>query len=131
MSKYKLNPLEELRLEKKRFREEQKIASQRLSYQLQYLNDNWGSMLTKGVASSIKSKFSDTMDNLSTSSSTSVTPFITKVRHPWLNNTVIQIILSNLPLIGSAALNIAKPALIAYGAKKITSILFGRKRSKK
>lgn len=131
MSKYKLNPLEELRLEKKRFREERKIASQRLSYQLQYLNDNWGSMLTKGVTSSIKSKFSETMDNISTSSSTSVSPFITKVRNPWINKTVTQIILSNLPLIGSAAWSIAKPALVAYGAKKITSILFGRKRNKK
>ena len=57
MSKYRLDPLEELRLEKRHFREERKIASQRLSYQLQYLNDNWGSMLTKGVASSIKSLF--------------------------------------------------------------------------
>jgi len=131
MSKYKLDPLEELRLEKKRFGEERKIASQRLSYQLQYLNDNWGSMLTKGVTSSIKSKFSETMDNMSTSSSTSVTPFITKVRNPWLNNTVTQIILSNLPLIGSAAWNIAKPALIAFGAKKLTSVFFGRNRKKK
>ncbi|HBT85060.1 MAG: hypothetical protein PHO13_06990 [Fermentimonas sp.] len=130
MSKYKLDPLEELRLEKKRQREERKIASQRLSYQLQYLNDNWGSMLTKGVTSSIKSKFSDTMDNFSTSSSTSVTPFITKVSNPWLNNTITQIILSNLPLIGSVTWNIAKPALIAFGARKITSILFGRKRKK-
>ena len=130
MSKYKLDPLEELRLEKKRQREERKIASQRLSYQLQYLNDNWGSMLTKGVTSSIKSKFSDTMDNFSTSSSTSVTPFITKVSNPWLNNPITQIILSNLPLIGSVTWNIAKPALIAFGARKITSILFGRKRKK-
>src|SRR5690554_210422 len=130
MSKYKLDPLEELRLEKKRQREERKIASQRLSYQIQYLNDNWGSMLTKGVTSSIKSKFSDTMDNFSTSSSTSVTPFITKVSNPWLNNTITQIILSNLPLIGSVTWNIAKPALIAFGARKITSILFGRKRKK-
>ncbi|MGI6516151.1 MAG: hypothetical protein ACOX14_05120 [Fermentimonas caenicola] len=131
MSKYRLDPLEELRLEKRHFREERKIASQRLSYQLQYLNDNWGSMLTKGVASSIKSKFSETMDNMSSVSSTSVTPFITKARNPWLHNTVTQIILSNLPLIGSAAWNLAKPALIAFGAKKMTSILFGRRGRRK
>lgn len=49
MSTYKLTPLEELRLEKKRLREERAIASRRLSYQLQYLNNNWGSMLTKEV----------------------------------------------------------------------------------
>jgi hypothetical protein len=131
MSKYRLDPLEELRLEKRHFREERKIASQRLSYQLQYLNDNWGSMLTKGVASSIKSKFSETMDNMSSVSSTSVTPFITKSRNPWLHNTVTQIILSNLPLIGSASWNLAKPALIAFGAKKMTSILFGRRGRRK
>jgi hypothetical protein len=131
MSKYKLNPLEELRLEKKRFREERKIASQRLSYQLQYLNDNWGSMLTKGVSSSIKSKFSETIDNISSNSSTSVSPFITKVNNPWINRTVSRIILSNLPLIGSATWNIVKPALLAYGAKRITSMIFGRKRNKK
>ncbi len=130
MSKYRLNPLEELRLEKKRLRKERKIASQRLSYQLQYLNDNWGSMLTKGVTSSIKTKFSETVDNISSSSSTSITPFVTKVRNPWLNNTVTHIILSNLPLIGSATWNIAKPALIAFGARKITSALFGRRKKK-
>ena len=131
MSKYRLDPLEELRLEKRHFREERKIASHRLSYQLQYLNDNWGSMLTKGVASSIKSKFSETMDNMSSVSSTSVTPFITKARNPWLHNTVTQIVLSNVPLIGSAAWNLAKPALIAVGAKKMTSILFGRRGRRK
>ena len=131
MKTYKLTPLEELRLEKKRFNEQRSISSQRLSYQLQYLNDNWGSMLTKGVASSIKSKFSETMDNMSSVSSTSVTPFITKARNPWLHNTVTQIVLSNLPLIGSAAWNLAKPALIAFGAKKMTSIFFGRRGRRK
>ena len=64
MSTYKLTPLEELRLEKKRLREERGIASQRLSYQLQYLNDNWGTMLTKGISSSVKAKLAETIDNL-------------------------------------------------------------------
>ena len=59
MSTYKLTPLEELRLEKKRLREERAIASRRLAYQLQYLNDNWGSMLTKGVSSSVKTKIAE------------------------------------------------------------------------
>ncbi|NCB26583.1 MAG: hypothetical protein EOM62_14080, partial [Bacteroidia bacterium] len=77
MSTYKLTPLEELRLEKKRLREERAIASRRLSYQLQYLNNNWGSMLTKEVTSSFKTKFAETVDNLSNGSSSSVTPFIT------------------------------------------------------
>lgn len=131
MSRYKLNPLEELRLEKKRNNEERTIASQRLSYKLQYLNDNWGSMLTKGVTSSIKTKFAETVDNLSTSSSSSVTPFVTKGHSSWLNNTATQIVMSNLPLIGSVAWNLAKPALIAFGARKITSVLFGSKRKRR
>lgn len=64
MNRYKLTPLEELQLEKKRLNEQRMISSQRLSYQLQYLSDNWGTMLTKGVSSSIKTKFSETLDNL-------------------------------------------------------------------
>ncbi len=125
MSTYKLTPLEELRLEKKRLREERIIASQRLSYQLQYLNDNWGSMLTKGVASSVKSKLVETVDNLSSGSSFSVTPFVTKRTNPWLS-----LALSNLPLIGSLSWKVAKPALIAFGIRKIPSMLFGKKRKR-
>ena len=131
MGKYKLNPLEELRLEKRRHKEERAIASQRLSYQLQYLSDNWGSMLTKGVTNSVKSKFAETFDSISASSSTSVTPFITKRHSSWLNNTAMQILLSNLPLLGSVSWRFAKPALIAYSARKVSSLIFGRKRRRK
>lgn len=123
MSTYKLTPLEELRLEKKRLREERGIASRRLSYQLQYLNDNWGTMLTKGLTSSVKLKFAETVDNLSSGSS--ISPFATRRTNPWVN-----FIAANIPLIGSIAWNLAKPALMAYGAKKITSLLFSRKRKK-
>ncbi|MFA7493946.1 MAG: hypothetical protein WCZ43_10585 [Proteiniphilum sp.] len=125
MSTYKLTPLEELRLEKKRLREERIIASQRLSYQLQYLTDNWGTMLTKGVASSVKSKLVETVDHLSSGSSYSVTPFVTKRTNPWLN-----LVMSNLPLIGSLSWKIAKPALITFGIRKIPSLLFGKKRKR-
>lgn len=125
MSTYKLTPLEELRLEKKRLREERVIASQRLSYQLQYLNDNWGTMLTKGITSSVKSKLAETVDHLSSGSSYSVTPFVTKRANPWLN-----LALSNLPLIGSLSWKVAKPALIAFAVRKIPSMLFGRKRKR-
>lgn len=130
MSRYKLNPLEELRLEKKRYKEERTIASQRLSYELQYLNDNWGSMLTKGLTSSLKSKITETVDNLSTPSSSSITPFVTKGHNSWINNAAVQIIMSNLPFLGSVTWKFAKPALIAFGAKRVTSALFGRKRKK-
>ena len=56
MRTYKLTPLEQLKLEKSRLREERGIAQQRMSYQFKYFSDNWGSLLTKGVTSSIKNK---------------------------------------------------------------------------
>jgi hypothetical protein len=125
MSTYKLTPIEELRLEKKRLREERVIASQRLSYQLQYLSDNWGTMLTKGIASSVRSKLAETVDNLSNGASDS--PFVTKRGNPWLS-----LALSNfLPLIGSLSWKVAKPALIAYAIRKIPSMLFGSKKRKR
>lgn len=126
MRTYKLTPLEELRLEKKRYSEQRSISSQRLAYQLQYLNDNWGTMLTKGVSSSIRTKLSETVDNLS--GSNAMTPFVTKRVNPWLNNTAMNIIMSNLPLIGSLTWKITKPALLAFAAKKATSMFFRRKK---
>ena len=127
MKSYKLTPLDELHLEKKKLREERAISGQRLGYQIQYLADNWGSMLTKGVTSSIKNKFSETMDNLSYGSSSSVVPFKTKrPGNPWLN-----LALSNLPLIGGFAWKVAKPTILAFAAKKITGRLFGGGKRKK
>ncbi len=126
MKSYKLTPLDELHLEKKKLREERAISGQRLSYQLQYLADNWGSMLTKGVSSSIKNKFSETVDNLSYGSSSSVVPFKTKKPgNPWLN-----LALSNLPFLGGVAWKVAKPAILAFAAKKVTGKLFGGKKRK-
>jgi hypothetical protein len=112
-------------LEKKRLSEERTIASQRLSYQLQYLNDNWGSMLTKGLASSVKSKFAETVDNISSGSSYSVTPFVTRRTNPWVNFAM-----SNLPLISSVTWKLTKPAILAFAVKKATSVIFGRKKRK-
>lgn len=128
MRTYKLTPLEELHLEKKRLREERTIAGQRLSYQLQYLSDNWGSLITKGVTSSIKSKISGTVDNFSSGlSSSSVTPFVTKKSgNPWLS-----LLVSNIPQVGSLAWNLARPAILAFAAKKVTSMIFGRKSKRK
>lgn len=121
MKTYKLTPLDELHLEKKRLREERAISGQRLSYQIQYLGDNWGSMLTKGVTSSIKNKFSETVDNLSSGSSSSIVPFRTKKS----GNIWVNMALSNLPLIGGIAWRIAKPTLFAFAARKVTGKLFG------
>lgn len=126
MKTYKLTPLEELKLEKKRLREERTIAGQRLAYQMQYFSDNWGSMITKGITSSIKTKFADTVDNLSSGTSSSVTPFVTKRSNPWLG-----IVTSNLPLIGGMVWKFAKPAVFAFGAKRLSSMLFGKKNKRR
>lgn len=125
MSTYKLTPLEQLRLEKKRVFEERTIASQRLSYQLQYLNDNWGTMLTKGISSSVKLKFAETVDNLSSGGSRSMTPFITRRTNPWLN-----VAMSNLPLLGTMTWRLTKPAILAFATKRLASALFGSKKKK-
>ena len=49
MRTYKLTPLDQLKLEEKQLREEIKISEQKMVFQLQYINDNWGSMLLKSV----------------------------------------------------------------------------------
>ncbi|MGI6074038.1 MAG: hypothetical protein ACOYEA_05300 [Fermentimonas sp.] len=131
MRTYKLSPIEELRMEKKRCQEERLISSQRLAYQIQYLNDNWGSMITRGLTSSVKTKLSETIDGLSSNSQTSVTPFVTKRNTTWFNNPIMNLVVNNLPLVGSIVWKIAKPALVAFGTKRITSSIFGGRRRKR
>jgi hypothetical protein len=126
MRKYnKLTPLEELHLEKKRLQEERDIAGQRLSYQLQYLSDNWGSLITKGIASSVRTRFVEVVDTLTSGSSASVSPFFTKKPNPWLS-----LALSNLPQIGGIVWKVAKPAIVAFVAKRASLMLFGRKKKR-
>ena len=122
MARYKLSPLEELRLEKKRLREERHIAGQRLSYQVQYLSDNWGSLITKGIASSVRNRVMDTVGNLISEPSFSDSPFFTKNPNPWLS-----LVASNLPLISGLVWKMAKPAVLAFLMKKATTMLFNRK----
>lgn len=125
MSAYRLSPLEELRLEKKRLREERDIAGQRLSYQLHYLSDNWGSLITKGVTSSMRARFAEIMGSLSSDSFSSESPFFTRRANPWLG-----LVMSNLPLIGGFVWKIAKPAVLAFVAKRVTTMLFGKKKKR-
>ena len=125
MARYKLSPLEELRLEKKRLREERHIAGQRLSYQVQYLSQNWGSLITKGIVSSIRTRFMDLTNNLLSETMVSESPFFTKSPNPWLS-----LVASNMPLIGGLAWKMAKPAIIAFVIKKVTAALFGRSKGK-
>lgn len=127
MRTYKLTPLEELCLEKKRLRENRAIAAQRLSYHLQYLEDNWGTMLTQGVASSVKTKFTETIDTLSGGTSDSIFPLSGKKnRFGWLN-----ILAANLPLVSKVAWQVGKPAVMAFVMKKVTGHLFGGGKNKK
>jgi hypothetical protein len=125
MKTYKLTPLEQLKMEQKRLREERAIAEQRMGFQFQYLADNWGTLLTKGVASSIKNKIAETVDGISSAGNASVAPFITK---PSVFNWR-GLIKSNLPfLVSSIAWKAAKPALIAFATQKVSSLIFGRRR---
>lgn len=132
MGKHKLTPLDELHLEMKRLREERAISEQRLSYELQYLSDNWRLLLTKGVTSSIKNKISDTVDSISSGSSTSVSPFVTKKRrnrHGLLG--LGSMLIPQIPRLGVLAWNIARPTLMAFAARKVTSLFFGKKKRRK
>jgi hypothetical protein len=65
------------------------------------------------------------MDNISSGNSYSVTPFVTRKRNPWVN-----LMMSNLPLLGSVTWKLTKPAIIAFALKQGTSMLFGRKKNK-
>lgn len=120
MSKYKLSALEELKLQKKTLQEKRKVAEQRIIYQAQYFGDNWGSMISKQVTSSVKEKLSGTVDAISgNSTSSSITPFVTKHKsNPWMSA-----ITSNLPLIGTVAWRYAKLSLLAFVGKKATSMV--------
>lgn len=127
MRTYKLTPLDELHLEKKRLRENRTIAAQRLSYQLQYLEDNWGSMLTQGVASSVKTKFAETLDTVSGGSFDSILPLSGKKnRMAWLN-----ILASIFPLASKVAWRLGKPAVMAFLMRKVTERFFGGRGKKK
>lgn len=125
MTKYSITPLDELRLAKKQAREERAIAEQKLSYQLQYLQDNWGTLMGKGLSSSVRTKFLETIDNISQGSLSSNTPlpFMPKPsRQPqWVN-----LALNNVPLISKVVWRLAKPTLYAFTAKKVTQKLFGK-----
>lgn len=125
MTKYSITPLDELRLAKKQAREERAIAEQKLSYQLQYLQDNWGTLMGKGLSSSVKTKFVETIDNISQGSfsSNAPLPFMPKNnKHTqWVNLAI-----ANIPLVSKVAWRLAKPSLYAYTVRKITNKLLGR-----
>lgn len=124
MRTQRLSPLNELHLAKKVAREQRAISEQRLSYQLQYLADNWGTLLTKRLTSSVKTKFAETMDNITHSSPSPLMPMSNLKRSGYWFNFA----LSNMPLMGRIVWKIAKPTVYAFAAKKLTSKLLGSKK---
>ncbi len=126
----RLSPLNELHLAKKQAREVRAISEQRLSYQLQYLEDNWGTLLTKGLTSSVKTKFSETMDNIAHGSPSSLMNMAVATQRRRGAPYWMSIVLSNLPTIGKVAWKVAKPTVYAFTAKKLTNKLFGFKKRK-
>lgn len=127
MKAYRLTPLEQLQLEKKRLKEECKITEKRMAFQMRYLSDNWRSMIRQGVTSSIKSKVSDAVSNLSSKRSSKVLPYVSKPKPKGLS----RLLSSNYKTMASTGWGIMKPVLWTFLTKKVTSMLFGRKKKKR
>ena len=124
MKTYKLTPLDQLLLEERQLREEIKISEQKMAFQLQYLNDNWGSMLLNGVTSSIKNKVTETVENISPLYTAS--NYVTRsLGGGWGN-----IILSNYKTAGSIGWRLLKPIVLTFLTKKATSMLFHKKKKR-
>ena len=123
MKTYKLTPLDQLILQERQLSEEIKISEQKMAFQMQYLSDNWGSMLVKGVTSSIKNKLTDTVGQISPVATSS---YVTRTLGGGWGN----LFFSNYKLVGSMGWKIIKPIAMAFLTKKATSMLFSRKKKR-
>lgn len=121
MKTYKLTPLDQLMLEERQLREEIKISEQKMVFQMQYINDNWGSMLLKELTSTVKNKVSDTFEHISPVSSS---PYVTRTLGGGWGN----LFLSNYKLVGSIGWRLIKPIALTLITRKAKTMLFGRKR---
>lgn len=123
MKTYKLTPLDQLKLEEKQLREEIKISEQKMAFQLQYVHDNWGSMLVKSITSSFMNKVTDRVES---SSPISATSYLTRsVGGGWGN-----FFLSNYKSVGSVGWKLLKPIALTFLTKKATSALFSKKKKR-
>ena len=125
MRTYNLTPLDQLKLEEKQLREEIKIAEQKMSFQLQYISDNWGSMIVKSVSSSILNKVTDRVDSASPFSAASYLTRSIGGGGGWGN-----LLLSNYKTVGSIGWKILKPIALTFLTKKATSRLFSKRKKK-
>ena len=121
MKTYKLTPLDQLLLEEKQLREEIKVSEQKMVFQLQYLNDNWGSMLLKGMTSSLKNKVTNTFEHISP---IATSPYVTRaIGGGWGG-----LLLSNYKLVGSMGWKILKPIALTILSRKAKSMIFPRRK---
>ena len=127
MKKYKLTPFEKLQAEKERLREERETAEKRMLFQLRYLADNWGMIITRSITGGVRNKLSGTIDNISYAGTNSTTTFHTSPRKIKWGNFLI----SNLPNIAQITWRIGKPALISFVTRKLMSKLFKKDKKKK
>ena len=118
MKTYKLTPLEQLKLEQKQLREEIKMA-----FQLQYISDNWGSMLLKSATSSVMNKVTDRIESSSPVSKTS-----SLTRTLGVGGGLGGLLLSNYKTVGSLGWRLLKPIALTFLTKKATSLLFPKKK---
>ncbi|HZJ79243.1 MAG TPA: hypothetical protein VFC69_01545 [Dysgonamonadaceae bacterium] len=123
MKTYKLTPLDQLRIEEKQLREEIKISEQKMAFRLQYINDNWGSMLLKSTTSSIMNKVTDRAIGSSPVSSSS---YLTRLPGGGWGN----FFLSNYKTVGSVGWRLLKPLALTFLTRKATSMLFSRKKKR-
>ena len=115
MKTYRLTPLDQLKLEERQLREEIKISEQKMVFQLQYINDNWGSMLLKGITSSVKNKVTNTFEHISP---IATSPYVTRaIGGGWGG-----LLLSNYKLVGSMGWKILKPIAITILSRKAKSM---------
>lgn len=122
MKTYKLTPYDQIKIEKKQLREEIKISEQKMAFQLEYIHDNWGSMLLKSTTSSIINKVTDRAGGSSPVSTSYLT------RSPgggWGNY-----FLSNYKTVGSIGWRLIKPIALGFLTKKATSMLFSKRKKK-
>ena len=121
MKTYKLTPLDQLLLEEKQLREEIKVSEQKMVFQLQYLNDNWGSMLLKGMTSSLKNKVTNTFEHISP---IATSPYVTRA----IGGGWGSLLLSNYKTVGSMGWKIIKPIALTLLTRKAKSMLFRTKK---
>lgn len=111
--KNKLSPIERLRADRLALNEEIKVHEDKLKNNLSYAKHNWGSLLLSSVVSSstnsVKSLFGMGDDNSS------------DFKSSWLDKAM---------LIAPMAWGIIQPILLGLVTKKITSLFFGKKKSK-